>query len=279
MSKSLHEEQSYTDSSLATKKKDVMIIKATLTLSYFYGINNMGKHSREPKLPEIFHFSAFCNMLDPILRTTGLHIKEGETVSSATKRMQIVNDVDVTYGRRIDALLACESVTDDGDDVELTSIEFKRSDCSTATLQQQQNKNLRISACILNDIHLATNNAAAKVIYLDCAGRSAYSAQLVRFEDCYVGHKIGQVRLISSLFELKQFKKTIQNLYTWRENMIKIGNEVALAQAQHSFDYDLIETSDFAASSATTSPKRKVPPMSVFLLPSNRSKRNRSATH
>ncbi|KAL9541346.1 hypothetical protein MBANPS3_009174 [Mucor bainieri] len=61
-------------------------------------IDNMGEFSREPKLSETFHLRAFCNMLDPILRTTSLHIKEGEIVSSVTKRMQIINDVDVTYG-------------------------------------------------------------------------------------------------------------------------------------------------------------------------------------
>ncbi|KAL9541347.1 hypothetical protein MBANPS3_009175 [Mucor bainieri] len=58
------------------------------------------------------------------------------------------------------------------------------------------------------------------------------------------------------------------------------GDQVYLTnlvtQAHQSFDYDLIEISDFAASSATTSPKRKALPMSVFLSPSNRSKRSKS---
>ncbi|KAI9360739.1 hypothetical protein BD770DRAFT_453175 [Pilaira anomala] len=71
--------------------------------------------------------------------------------------MQLINEVDITYGRRIDILVATDLDTNI-DNVEICSIEFKKPNATTATLLQQQNKNIRINGCILNDIHLFTQN-------------------------------------------------------------------------------------------------------------------------
>ncbi|KAL0145615.1 hypothetical protein V8B55DRAFT_1570222 [Mucor lusitanicus] len=256
------------------KSEKYCLLRAIETMIY-----NIDKYKKEATLTETYHLRAFCNIVDPILQNTRLNLKEGENVSKATQRMQLVNDADVTYGRRIDVLVACESIVDSGN-VELASIEFKKSDCSITILRQQQNKNLRINACILNDIHLATKSDAAKVIYLDCAGKSSYLVQLSRFNNCFVGYKIGRVRFIASLFELRQLKESIINIYAWRESMIDVSNQIAIVQAQQSFDYDMIEISDFATSSdSSTTTKRKILPVNIFLSPSNRTKRTKSVLH
>lgn len=146
----------------------------------------MKQYKREPKLSESTYLQAFSNALQALLDDTHILLKSGETVSVSTQRMQIINDGDTTYGRRIDILVAC-----DVDDVEICSIEFKKPDVTTTTLHQQQNKNLRINTCILNDIHLFTENTDRQLIYFDFAGKSAYMIQLYRYENCFVGHKIG----------------------------------------------------------------------------------------
>ncbi|EIE86265.1 hypothetical protein RO3G_10976 [Rhizopus delemar RA 99-880] len=187
--------------------------------------------------------------------------------------MQIINGVDITYGRRIDILVVCDLETDNG--IEMCSIEFKKSNVTEATLQQQQNKNLRINACILNNIHLFTENTDHQLIYFDFAGKSTYMIQLYRYENCIVGHKIGNFSLISSLVELEQLRKSVKNLYAWREFVVNLGNTLALSRVNQSYKYNMIEVSDYASTTPVRSPKRKVDPINVFFTPSNQSKRTK----
>lgn len=117
----------------------------------------MKQYKREPKLSELFYLHAFQSALQPLLDNTHVILKDDELVSASTQRMQIIREVDTTYGRRIDILVEADLGTDN-DDVEMCSSEFKKSNATTITLLQQQNKNLRINICILNDIHLFTQD-------------------------------------------------------------------------------------------------------------------------
>lgn len=181
----------------------------------------------------IFHLHAFQSALQPLLDNTRVILKEGELVSVSIQRMQLINEVGTTYGRRIDILVSADLDTDN-DDVEMCSIEFKRSNAPTSTLLQQQNKNLRINSCILNDIHLFTQDTDHQLIYFDFASKSAYMVQLYRYKNCFVGQKIGSFSLISSLLKLQQLRKSVINLYAWREFAIKLGNTIALSHIDQS---------------------------------------------
>lgn len=243
----------------------------------FFSVMNMKQYKRELKLSESSHLHAFHNALRPLLDETHVILKEGETVSVSTQRMQIMNEIDTTYGRRIDIIVASNSDTDN-DDVEICSIEFKKSNVTTATLQQQQNKNLRINSCVLNDIHLFTQDTNHQLIYFDFAGKSAYMVQLYRHENCFVGHKIGSFSLISSLVELQQLRKSVINLYLWREFAVDLSNAIKLSHVDQSYKYDLIDVSDYVSTSPLGSPKRKIDPVNVYLSPSNQSKRTKRMT-
>ncbi|KAG2205433.1 hypothetical protein INT47_007218 [Mucor saturninus] len=147
---------------------------------------------------------------------------------------------DTTYGKRIDILIACDFETGN-DDVEICSIEFKKSNVATATLQQQLNKNLRINACILTDVHLFTENTDHQLVYFDFAGKSAYM--------------------------LKQLRKSVKSLYAWKEFTVNLSNTIALSYVDQSYKCDLVEVSDYASTSPAGSPKRKVDPVIVSLSP------------
>lgn len=75
----------------------------------------MKQHKSEPKLSESTHLYAFENALQPLLDDTRVVLKDGEMVSVSTQRIQIINDVDTTYGRRIDILVARDLKTDNDD--------------------------------------------------------------------------------------------------------------------------------------------------------------------
>ncbi|KAG0737656.1 hypothetical protein G6F22_008448 [Rhizopus arrhizus] len=240
-------------------------------------LKNMKHYKRETKLSESFYLHAFLSALRPLLDDTRVILKEGEPVSAATQRMQLINEVDITYGRRVDILVATDLDTDI-DDVEICSIEFKKPNATTATLLQQQNKNIRINGCILNDIHLFTQNTDHQLFYLDFAGKSAYIVQLFRYENYFVGHKVGNFSLISSLVELHQLRKSVLNLYAWREFAVELSNKITLSHIEQSYKYDLVEVSDYASNNFVQSPKRNVTPVNIFLSPSNQSKRTKYMT-
>lgn len=63
----------------------------------------------------------FEQIMEYALWDTKIIIKVGETVCRSTRKMQIMNQDEVNYGRGIDLLVAGEDVTDDGDngDIEL----------------------------------------------------------------------------------------------------------------------------------------------------------------
>lgn len=198
---------------------------------------------------------------------TRLVLKEGEQVSSSTKRMQLINEAEITYERRIDLIVATDFDADnDTDDIEICSIEFKKSNATTTLLLQQQNKNLRINSCILNEIHLSTQDNDNQLIYFDYDGKFSYIVQLYRYENFFVGHKIGSFAMISSLLELQHLqKKSVTNLYSWRESALELSNKILLSHINQSYKYDLIEVSGSTSNTSIRSPKRSLSPVKIHI--------------
>lgn len=100
------------------------------------------KHLKsESKLSESDYLQAFTNALQVIIDDSSILLKTGETASISTQIMQIMNDGDTTYGRRVDLLVACglDGNNNNDDDIEISSIEFKKSNVPTVLLQYQQN--------------------------------------------------------------------------------------------------------------------------------------------
>lgn len=81
----------------------------------------------------------------------------------------MINESEITYGRRIDLLVTTD--LEEGDvgqeDIKLCSIEFKRINETEAVMRYQQNKNIRINSCILNETSLLTQKTFEPTVYLD----------------------------------------------------------------------------------------------------------------
>lgn len=109
-------------------------------------------------------------LLEYLLYKTGVICKNGEPVCIISiQRMQILNEADVTYGRRIDLIVT--SNLGEEEDIELCSIEFKRSIEAESMLRTQQNKNIRVNACIINDTSFLVGNTLLPIVYLDFSGK------------------------------------------------------------------------------------------------------------
>ncbi|KAI9343010.1 hypothetical protein BD770DRAFT_464412, partial [Pilaira anomala] len=119
-----------------------------------------------------FHLRIFQKLLDPFLVKTGIISKDEETLCRSTKRMQMLNKIEITYRRRIDFL-----ITTDLEEEELCSIELKK----TMRLKHLNFfGSLNRAGTVLNNINLLTQNTHHPIVYLDFPGRSAYIVEFFR---------------------------------------------------------------------------------------------------
>lgn len=122
----------------------------------------------------------------------------------------------VLYGRILGFIVTCEQ---DSGDIELCSREFKTDYVSYTTLLHQQSADLGTHTCILNNIHLLTNEGNISIAYLDFVGRNVHISQMFKMNDEYVAHRVGKVIAVRSLLELEILRKAILDLHE-REKIV-----------------------------------------------------------
>ncbi|CAO3620953.1 unnamed protein product [Mucor hiemalis] len=157
-------------------------------------VNNFKYWTNEDNHNEAMYVRKFEDILEFLFTETDLTVRDREGVSKSTRRMQIMNDYDLTYGRRIDLLIS-------GDSNEVASIEFKKKAVSNTVSLYQQSKNIRINGCILNQIHLMTDSTDDTVLYYDCIGRDSYLCQLFEFQVTYICQKLYDISIPKTLIE------------------------------------------------------------------------------
>lgn len=86
----------------------------------------------------------------PLKEDEGITMKDGERGSKSTKISKILDDNAKDENARKVGLLF--TVKREESQVELLNMEFKRSTVSETTKLIQQNKNIRINGCILNEL-------------------------------------------------------------------------------------------------------------------------------
>lgn len=232
-----------------------------------HSIRNFKYWTNEDKYNEAIYVRKFEDLLEFLFEDTNLTAVEGEGVSQSTRKMQIANEYDVKYGRRIDLLVS-------GDDNEISSIEFKKGSASNDVSLYQQSKNIRINCCILNQIHLMTNSTKDTSLYYDFVGRKGYLCQIFKYEDAYICQKIEDIYIPKSLLELDCFRSSLKSLFGYKHHLIDLSNNISLANFGRERQYHLADISDSV--SPPRSPKRNVTPTTVYLSPSNSGKRTRS---
>ncbi|EIE85552.1 hypothetical protein RO3G_10262 [Rhizopus delemar RA 99-880] len=152
-----------------------------------------------------------------------------ENVCEATKRMQIINEGDVIYGKILELIVTSEQ---DVRGIELCSLEFRKGNASYTTLLYQQSKNLRINACILNEFHLWTLEGNISIAYLDFSGRNESISQIFKMNDQYVAHEVGLM-----MFTIYDFFATVIR-FIWKAHwqqffeQTPVVDEIVLNQIQ-----------------------------------------------
>lgn len=180
-------------------------------------------------------------------------------MSQSTRRMQIINDYDITYSRRID---------------EVSSIEFKKRAVSSTISLHQQSKNIRINGCILSQIHLMTHSTDDTVLYYDFIGRDGYLCQLFEFQGAYICQRLYDISIPKNLIELGSFRSCLTHLFAWKEHLVHLSDMIRLANFNREKEYRFADMCNSLSPPRT--PTRTVTPVAVYLSPSNGNKRTRS---
>ncbi|KAJ2955007.1 hypothetical protein NQZ79_g8912 [Umbelopsis isabellina] len=213
----------------------------------------------EANLSESTYLRKFEAILEATFADTDLKLKDGETFSRSSSRNQIFNNYQVSSGRRIDLMITSSTMD------ELCSIEFKKSDATTKLLRNQQSKNLRINACLLNEMHLLTRNSDIGICYMDFAGRHGYIAEVFRYEDFFVAYKIAPVHVAKSMFEVAEMNKCIGNLLRWKTQILNNQYEVIEATVHEDTKYSQVEYSRDLHREST--PEQQIRPINIMFTP------------
>lgn len=138
----------------------------------------------------------------------------------------------------------------------------------------QQSKNLRINACISNDISLLLGNTNNRISYFDLSGKRAYISQLFIFNGCSVAYKVGSFTIPKNLMKFDQFRFSLVALYNCKTCTVDNARKVAIKLLKAEEYYGLVDLSnailDFCSSSL---PMNTVAHLPVHFSPSKGKKK------
>jgi hypothetical protein len=217
------------------------------------------------KLAEKTYERKFTEILEVLLEDEDVHIFDGELVFEETQEM-ITMQGKIDFGRKID-IIAKSRYNDVN--LELSSIEFKVQGADDTTFLQQQSKNTRTNLCILNKIN-SISSKLNSILYMDWRGRGGYLALIHQDNDIAISQYVDRLYIPKNLMELVSCEKTIQNLWMWKDKIIKLNNESKLAAHLQENKYIVAE---IGSSHVVRSPARlpsQSPRVTPFFTPTNK---------
>ncbi|KAG2229087.1 hypothetical protein INT48_005356 [Thamnidium elegans] len=188
--------------------------------------------------------------------------------------MEILMENEAEYGRRIDLLIKS---TNSEEQCDLCSNEFKKSNVTTNIKLHQQSKNMRINACITNDINLLLCTTDTETVYFDFEGRNGYLINLFTYQSCFVAYKVGSFNIPKRLVDLDKFRSSLITLFNWKESTINVSNQVICTLGRMENEYALADVAmDLFEEKPATPPSSTMKFIPVHLSPTSGSKRTRT---
>ncbi|KAI8092096.1 hypothetical protein BDF21DRAFT_410937 [Thamnidium elegans] len=167
---------------------------------------------------EITSYMRFASLLDVLFKGTDIRLSDGETGSSSSRIAIETNkcvfngeDLSPTYAQKIDLILRY----DDTENVELSSNEWKKTKITNQLKLKQQSKNLRVNACILNNLN-AKFCKFNETLALDLIGLHGYLYKLTKIEDYFVATPISSIIIPKVFMDLDSFKETLTGLFFFK---------------------------------------------------------------
>ncbi|KAI8374346.1 uncharacterized protein BYT42DRAFT_400766 [Radiomyces spectabilis] len=171
--------------------------------------------------------------MDCLFRGTKVKCVDRELASEATKAVKMYKEAILnitsadTRGKKIDLLIKYGSTQG----VEISSNEFKSPQPTPIAALQQQCKNLRTNAAILNIIRsLDPRKSSTHVAAVDWLGSVGYLYLMADIDGLYYAQKVGILSLPRSLHDVPDFRSTldstllpVRNFEFWIESYRCLG--------------------------------------------------------
>ncbi|ORX58032.1 hypothetical protein DM01DRAFT_1283380, partial [Hesseltinella vesiculosa] len=180
----------------------------------------------------------------------------GEVASYSTRKTREFNNAvfgnndERSVGRKIDILM--KQGSHDPRALELCSIEMKKSGIGPASVVEQQCKNLRTNATILNNLQsLDPRHKAPYIVGLDWIGSTGNLFALVDLDGIFFAKTIGILHLPKALTDFKCTKDALELIFCFKAFITKIGQS---AQSAIEYREELDQFCETIDTSKETSP-------------------------
>ncbi|KAF7729669.1 hypothetical protein EC973_004042 [Apophysomyces ossiformis] len=192
----------------------------------------------------------FAMILDHLFYFTPVKLAEGETTSRSTQVIRQLNNTlfgnnscEPVIGRKIDVLM------------KYNGLEKNDPITGSALVLDQQCKNLRTNAAILNQMRALDPNSSSldHVVAMDIIGSVGYMYLLVEFEDLYFAKKLGVLALPTSSGEFKGFQSTLNLLFCYQHFILNQGMDAHAALQRRKNMDNICEIIDISSTSETLS--------------------------
>ncbi|KAG2217763.1 hypothetical protein INT45_000383 [Circinella minor] len=154
------------------------------------------------------------------------------------------NDKVESYGRKIDLIVA-------GKVLQLSTNEWKKSDCTDRVALKQQSKNVRMNKAVITSLEqIEVPKDDQKYIFtlaMDWRGNAGYLFYVSKFDDAYVAKETHTLGIPSTLNELVTFYDKLDALYIWKHHNQRLVNiiESSLERCKGQESVERIITTNF----------------------------------
>ncbi|KAG2227070.1 hypothetical protein INT45_003800 [Circinella minor] len=204
-------------------------------------INNFPEHPQKKQNKndnsETYFYRRFAQILDIVTRDTDLDLNDlsldillilsvaidsGEQVCKASTDIVKLNkrfggnpNNIKPFGRKIDLIIA-------GQDIQLSTNEWKKHNVATSTVVRQQSKNIRMNKAILSslkkyDVPLDQQKHIFS-LGMDWKGNTGYLFTISSYQDVYIARRVGALVIPNTINDIAKIYGTLDLLYKWKHH-------------------------------------------------------------
>lgn len=184
---------------------------------------------------EVTYTRKFAEIMEILLRGTKITAGDGEKVCDATVNQRPLSSTSTTHtsstttatssnrsGRKIDLIISGAETRQD-----YSCNEWKVQDSNDDTNLQQQAKNIKVNACLLNQVCTVTSNSQHTINAMDWIGAFGYIYALKIFENVFIVQHVSDLMIPTQKEVLNVFATTVRCLFSWKKQLIEMDRAVA----------------------------------------------------
>ncbi|KAI9265465.1 hypothetical protein EDC94DRAFT_669313 [Helicostylum pulchrum] len=173
---------------------------------------------------ELTFYRRFASIMDVMFKGSEVILSDGETgcqssriAIEANKCVFAGEDTSPTYSRKIDLLLKY----DEKKVIDLCSNERKKSKVTNDLKLKQQSKNMRVNACIINNLQ-GTYGGSHSVLALDVIGLNGYMYKLTKVDNYFITTSFCAIVIPRCFSDIDSFEEVLVSLFYFKHLVKKL---------------------------------------------------------